>query len=291
MADDLRDVRARLKALTDADASWSVRLEDEFAALRTRITFAFQGQMRLVVREAQDELERIDPADDWPALSARIQERTAATVRGAFLEATNGAAEIQSMIARLLADEEIGLDSTGAPISFDVQTMWQGGPAFDGKTRSGLTAGLGVFSGASVGIEMLGMLGTLLGAAIVGPAAIGVALVFGGKGVLGERRRQLADRRQQARTFLAGFVEEVRFEADGRLASLLDEIQRQMRARFADRIRELHRTYTESAAGLERAAEHADSERAERRVAIDAELATIDALRTRAADLERGDAA
>ena len=34
----------------------------------------------------------------------------------------------------------------------------------------------------------------------------------------------------------ATFLEEVRFEADGRLASLLDDVQRQMRARFADRI-------------------------------------------------------
>ena len=66
LAADLGGVRARLAALDDADASWSVRLEDEFAALRTRIEFAFQGQMRHVVREAQDEIERIDPARDWP---------------------------------------------------------------------------------------------------------------------------------------------------------------------------------------------------------------------------------
>jgi hypothetical protein len=198
---------------------------------------------------------------------------------------------VQSMIARLLADEEIGLDSTGVPISFDVQTMWRGGPAFDGRTRRGLVSGFGVFTGASVGVEMLGMLGTLLGAAVVGPAVIGVALVFGGGGVLTERRRKLADRRQQARTFLAGFVEEVRFEADGRLASLLGEIQRQMRARFADRIGELHRTYTESAAALERAAEQAEAGRAKRLPTLRTELAAIDELRARAADLERGEVA
>ena len=95
------------------------------------------------------------------------------------------------------------------------------------------------------------MLGTLLGAAVVGPAVLGVAAVFGGKQVLDERRRQLADRRQQARSFLIEFTEEVRFETDGRLASLLEEVQRQMRARFADRIRELRRTSAETAAGLE----------------------------------------
>ena len=141
-----------------------------------------------------------------------------------------------------------------------------------------------MFGGASVGVEMLGMLGTLLGAAVVGPAVLGVAAVFGGKEVLSERRRQLADRRQQARAFLGTFLEEVRFEADGRLASLLDDVQRQMRARFADRIHELRRTFAETAEALERAAAQADESGRARRPELAAELAEIDALRARATD-------
>ena len=253
LAADLRDVRERLAALAEADASWSVRLEDEFTALRTRTAFAFQARMRQFVRETQDEIERIDPARAWPEVGQRIQAETAANVRAAFLEATDGAAAIQAMIAGHLADEALGLDGVGIPVSFDVSTLWQGGPTFEGRAKSGLMASLGIVGGASVGVEMLGMLGTLLGAAVVGPAALGVAAVFGGKQVLSERRRQLADRRQQARAFLAAFVEEVRFETDGRLASLLDDVQRQMRARFADRIRELRRTFAETATGLESA--------------------------------------
>ena len=145
-------------------------------------------------------------------------------------------------------------------------------------------ASLGIVGGATVGVEMLGMLGTLLGAAVVGPAVLGVAAVFGGKQVLDERRRLLADRRQQARSFLAGFVEEVRFEADGRLSSLLDDVQRQMRARFADRIRELRRTYANTAEALEGAAGQADNSRRTRLAELAAELAEIDALRARATD-------
>ena len=60
-----------------------------------------------------------------------------------------------------------------------------------------------------------------------------------------------------------------------------------MRARFADRIRELYRTYTESAAALERAAEQAEAGRVARLPTVRAELAAIEALRARAADLER----
>jgi len=282
LASDLRDVRDRLSALTEADASWSVRLEDEFAALRTRTEFAFQARMRQLLRDTQDEVERIDPARAWPEVSQHVQQDTATAVRAAFLQATDGAAEIQAHIAGLLRDEAVGLDGAGAAVSFDVASLWQGGPAFEGRARSNLLASLGLVGGATVGVEMLGMLGTLLGAAVVGPAVLGVAAVFGGKQVLDERRRQLADRRQQARSFLSGFVEEVRFEADGRLASLLDDVQRQMRARFADRIRELRRTFAEGAAALERATVQAEAERHARLTAVAVELTALDDLRNRA---------
>jgi hypothetical protein len=286
LARDLEAVRGRLALLAEADASWSVRLEDEFAALRTRTEFAFQARMRQLLRETQDEVERIDPGRSWPDVSQRVQQDTAEAVRAAFLQATDGAADIQGHVAALLADEAAGLDGAAIAVSFDVSTLWQGGPAFEGRARSNLMASLGVVGGATVGVEMLGMLGTLLGAAVVGPAVLGVAAVFGGKQVLDERRRQLADRRQQARSFLGGFVEEVRFEADGRLASLLDEVQRQMRARFADRIRELRRTFAESATALERATEQAESERRARLVAVHAELSSIDDIRGRVVALE-----
>lgn len=285
LAADLADVRSRLAILAEGDASWSVRLEDEFTALRTRTAFAFQARMRGLVRDLQDEIERIDPARAWPEVGQRIQAETAAAVRAAFLDATDGAAATHAMIAGLLADEALGLDGVGSPVSFDVSTLWQGGPAFEGRARSGVMAGLGMVGGANVGVEMLGMLGTLLGAAVVGPAALGVAVVFGGKQVLSERRRQLADRRQQARAFLTSFVEEVRFETDGRLASLLDEVQRQMRARFADRIRELRRTYAETAQALEAAVEVAESARRSRLTELAAELSEIDDLKARTTGL------
>ena len=285
---DLAATRARLATLTEADASWSVRLEDEFAALRTRTEFAFQARMRQLQRTLQDDIDKIDPAREWPAVSQRIQAETAAAVRAAFLEATDGAAAIQATIARLLADEASALQGVGAAVSFDVATLWQGGPTFEGRTRQGVMASLGMVGGATVGVEMLGMLGTLLGAAVVGPAAIGVAAVFGGKDVLDSRRRQLADRRQQARSFLGSFLEEVRFEADGRLVSLLDDLQRQMRARFAERIGELRRTLAETAGALESASAQADSARRARLAELAADLASIDDLRERFGRLDGG---
>ena len=105
---------------------------------------------------------------------------------------------------------------------------------------------------------------------------------------LSERRRQLADRRQAARTFLGGFVEGVRFEADGRLATLLDEVQRQMRARFADRIRELTRRTRRAPLPWSAAATSAAETRAARLRTLEAEIAALDGAAERVRALGEG---
>ena len=280
IAADLAAARDRLATLRRADAAWSTRLDDEFAALRTRVAFDFQREMRSILREAQSEIEATDPAGAWPELNSRVQERIAATVRGAFRAATTGGAGIQATIAGLLADEERA-DAPAPSMDFDVEQLWNEGPTFEGRTRSRLGTGYGAVTGAKAGVELLGLVGTLLGAAIVGPAVLGIAVVYGGKEVLDERRRRLTDRRQQARSFLDDLIEEIRFQVDGRLAGVIDEMQRQMRSRFGDRIAELQATVAAGLSALERAADQEATERAARASEVAATSAEIDALRER----------
>ena len=281
MSEELEAARQRLVDLRRVDAAWSARLDDEFGALRTRIAFEFQREMRSILREAQGEIEATDPAAIWPDLSTRVQGVIATSVRGAFRNAATGAADVQATIAALLADEERRPQDDVPAITFDVGEFWTNDPEFESSTRARLGSGYGLVTGAKAGVELLGLVGTLLGAAIVGPAVLGVAAVYGGKEVLDERRRRLTDRRQQARTFLADLIEEIRFQVDGRLASVIDEMQRQMRARFMDRIVELHRTVAASAAALDRAAKRETAERRARQAEVDGTLASIDGLHDR----------
>lgn len=281
LADDLAIARQRLADLKRGDAAWSARLDDEFAALRARIAFAFGGEMRTILRESQAEVEGTDPAGTWPELSGRVQDRIATAVRAAFRDASTGAGEVQATIAALLADEVPQRGDVAPAIAFDVQEFWAGDPAFESRTRSRLGSGYGAVTGAKAGVELLGLVGTLLGAAIVGPAVLGVAALYGGKEVLDERRRRLIDRRQQARTFLAELVEEIRFQVDGRLTGVIDEMQRQMRARFTDRIGELHRTVSHSVVALEKAGKQEASTRRAREAEVAAALGRIGVLHDR----------
>jgi dynamin family protein len=281
IATEVAAVRERLALLRRADAVWSTRLDDEFTTVRTRVAFDFQRAMRATLREAGDEIEAMDPATAWTDVSARLQARIATTVRGAFRDATTGAADVQATIAAILAEEDRGEVGAAPAMTFDVSEFWAGDPSFEGRTRSHIGAGYGLLTGAKAGVELLGIVGTLLGAAIVGPAVLGVAAIYGGKEVLAERRRRLADRRQQARTFVGDLVEEIRFQIDGRLTSVFDEMQRQMRVRFTDRIAELQRTAAATATALDRAARQEATERRARQAEVDATVDAVNALNDR----------
>ncbi len=282
IAAELATTRDRLATLQRADATWSTRLDDEFTAVRTTVAFEFQREMRGIVREVHAEIETTDPGGSWSELNTRIQDEIATAVRGAFRRATTGAAEVQATIAAVLADQESPGVATSLPeMGFDVEEFWTGDPEFEGATKSRLGAGYGVVTGAKAGVDLLGLVGTLLGAAIVGPAVLGVAAIYGGKEVLDERRRRLTDRRQQARTFVTELVEEIRFQVEGRLTRVLDEMQRQMRARFTERIGELHRTVGASVDALERAARQESADRQAQLTTLEATIETVDGLHAR----------
>jgi hypothetical protein len=281
LAAELEEVRTRLLALTEASATWSVRLDDEFAGLRSRVEFEFHSRLRQIQRSSHDELETLDPAKSWSELSERIQGQVAAAVSEAFQATGRGAADIQAAIATQLADDQVS-DAGRDAVAVDVMTLWQDGQAFGGRVRSGVVAGFALLAGATVGMEVLGMLGALLSTALVGPAVIGATLFFGGKEVLEERKRRLVDRRQEARAFVATFIDNVRFEVDGRLAGLTVELQREMRSSFGARIAELIRTAQDGSAALERTLEQTQAELARRGAEVRVLLEELELARERA---------
>lgn len=290
ISERLEAVHDRLAVLSAADAHWSSRLDDGFEELRTRVGFAFQSRLRQCLRDAQDEVDRVDPARCWPDLAGRFQVAVAAIVRDAFVAVTDGAARVADEISGALADAEDDAPRPGAePVRFDVTSLWGADPEFGAKSRAGPLGQVGLYAGATlfaaslgtVGLEMVGLLGSLLGAAIVGPAVIGVALVRGGREIVGARHRQLADRRHGARSFLDDFVEDVRFEVDGRLRALMGDLQQQMRSHYVQRIGQLRRTNETAIVSLEQAEVQDRDERRARIEELHAAIGALEALRAR----------
>ncbi len=283
----LDDVRDRLAELSAADSHWASQLDAGFEDLRGRVGFTFQAGLRQCLRDARDEVDRVDPAGSWPELGGRFQASVAAVVRDAFMAVTDGATRVAAGISDALSDTEaLPKAADAASGRFDVASLWVAQPGLGSRCPAGPLGQVGAYAGATlfaaslgtVGLEMVGLLGSLLGAAIVGPAVVGVALARGGKQIVDARHRALADRRRDAGAFLADFIDDVRFEVDGRLVALLGDLQQQLRSHYARRIRELRLTNEHAMQSLERTEMQEHECRRARIETLRAEIGELEAL-------------
>lgn len=249
---DLNALKERVNTLRTAGARWVTRMNDGFADLSSRVDYEFRSAMRNTLREVEEELEDSEPAEAWPEISRRMQDDVAAAVSDVFQHLNDGTERVRDSIVEMLREQELGFaDGSVRAEVFDTRSLWTDRDVTTPTTGSRIGTGFNTLRGAQGGVLVLGMLGNLMGFAIMGPALIGIAVVFGGKQYFDERKRLLQQRRQQARTFVRQFMDDVQFEVGTRIRDMTRDLQRQLRDHFNDRIGELLATLSETTRALE----------------------------------------
>jgi hypothetical protein len=262
---NLELAREQLNHLRNHGARWSTVLNDGFAVLTSDVDYQFRSTMRALLRDLEDELEKIDPAGQWEELAARVQTAVTQATDDAFQRIDDGALRLRDEIAALLQDELAQLNRTALPeLALDIGRLWPdrkietSGPA--GKVFKGLSA----MRGSYMGLLMAGMLGSLLGIAVIGPVLIGAGLLFGGRQFFEERKRDLQRRRQQSRQFIRQFVDDVQFEIGTKIRDTTRDLQRELRDYFTERVTELSHTYSVTIQNVQQALQQDQGTRAAR---------------------------
>jgi hypothetical protein len=75
MVDDLSATRQRVEALKSSASKWSQTLADGIADLNSDIDHDLRSRIRVVLQEADDSVETVDPADMWPQMESWLQSR------------------------------------------------------------------------------------------------------------------------------------------------------------------------------------------------------------------------
>jgi hypothetical protein len=212
-----------------------------------------------------------------------LQADVADEVANAFVALDRGRSEIRDAVIELLGDEQIGLgSSTALAGSFDPADLWQG-KALDGNASSRkkrFDTGLITARGAQGGIMMFGMMSQFLpkaaGALIAtNPVMLGIGAVFGGMGLMDDRKRKIAQRRQTARTQVRQFLDDVQFEVGNEIGTITRDVQRELRDEFTERLGELQRTYTDAAKRAQENAQRTQEERKIRAGELDQQIAVL----------------
>ncbi len=120
---------------------------------------------------------------------------------------------------------------------------------FAGKKAKG--AGLAAAQKAYSGLLMFTMLSRLAALAMPAPFGLVAALMMGRIGLKDERRRQLEQRRGEAKVAVRRFVDDFNLQVGKDSRNAVRHVQRELRTAWADRVSELQRSASEALAAAQ----------------------------------------
>lgn len=289
---------ARLEHLRGPGARWSQRLADATGELSARATHRFRAAMRELGRSMDERIEGIDSPQAWDELGRQLQTDVATVVGDLF-----GFVEQEVAAARLELVELLALDAL-APAGSRAELAVEEVLAVrlrelteEGRIRKAAGGSIGVLRGAQSGLMMMGLLGRFVpaGAAALlfsNPVTLVLGAAFAGKAAFDIRKRNLANRRVQARAAVRQFLDDVQFEVGNELAEALRSRQRDLREQIAAAVAETTLTVTGLAERARVDLQAGVAAQAERRRALEAlDAALVDAeraLRAAATDAVAG---
>jgi len=281
----LADATARLDLLRGPGARWNLLVADRVSDLSNSSSFEFRKSMRQVSRDMEEAIELLKSPEEWEQLARRLQTDVATVVTTLFVGIEQEHQAVREAVIELIGDESVGLaPRLGLRDGIDVSSMWTDkGIDPDSKHHGSQQLGSALVGlrGAQSGIIMFGMMGRFLpaGAAALmmsNPVTVGIGAVFAGMQLADAHKRKIAMRRQQARSNVRQFLDEVQFAIGNELSGLLRDVQRGIRDEFTERIAELGRTYSEAAQSAQWAAREHGAAAPARIVALQRTVARVD---------------
>ena len=258
--------------------SWQTVLGDGIQDLTADVDHDLRERLRVMLRAGEDLLDESDPRETWPDFQAwAAREAAAAAVDNLTLLADRTEQLGREVAARFdleydgleldLPSPEPGLGKvSGLDVDFH---------------RSGLQQFLGAFTAARItygGFYMLGAVGAMFNVLLAAPIGLVAGLTLGRRLVRQERERQIQQRRQQARTELRRYVDDISFHVGRDSREAVRRAQRLLRDEFAARAAAVERSTAAAASAVREAAALPDDQRRVRARELAALRAELDRL-------------
>jgi GTPase Era involved in 16S rRNA processing len=282
VVDQLSTAKQRVETLRSAAAKWSQTLNDGIADLNADIDHDLRARIRDILQEADDSMENADPADAWPQMESWIESRVSYDLLANYRLLRVRADALSEEVAehfRAASGEVFNQLAVFNPTARLSGTRVEHKIELE-KMKTGKKA-MVMLKSAYGGTLMFTMLASMAGIAL-GPISIGIGLVMGHKGLREEKKRQLLQRRQQAKNAVRRYCDEVSFVMGKDSRDTLRRIQRQLRDHYSGLAEELSRSNAEALTGATEAAKRTQASRESRLRDLDAELARLSQLRQRA---------
>jgi hypothetical protein len=274
---------AAATALRAPAASWQQALADGVQDLVADVEHDLRERLRAVGQSAEQVIERGDPVEAWDDFEAWIQRQvtTEAVANHDYLvERTN---DLVDRVGQQFQLEAVGTGIATVSAPLDAIDRVRLRADFEPQQASKGTLVLATARSSYGAMLMFGMVGSLLSFALAPGISLLLGAGIGRKAFRDERARQLAARRQHAKTVVRQYIDQVSFVMGKECRDALRRTQRDLRDEFTARARVAERSSSDALAFAQRARQLSESGRLQRSAVIQQDLDALDRLGDRAA--------
>jgi replication fork clamp-binding protein CrfC len=264
------DLERRKQQASDAlqqTALWQQVLNDGIADLTADVDHDLRSRFRAVTQHAEEVIDTCDPTLHWAEIGAQVEDDVANAVGDNFVWAYQRAEALAAEVARTFIDA--GLDAVKIP-ELSAREMSAGLGRMKslarleskpiGKGHKVITSMRGSYGG----VLMFGMLTSVAGLGMFNPISLGAGLLMGRKSYQEEMENRMLRVRNEAKTNLRRFADDVLFVVTKESRDRLKAVQRQLRDHYRGIADQTTRSLNESLQATVAAARLEENERNQR---------------------------
>ena len=283
---ELQRAKAVTEELQKKTSRWQQTLADGIADLASDIDHDLRDRLRQVTREAERAVDECDPGKEWDELGEWLEQQIAQSVGDNFVWAHERALWLAEVVAEHFADAgtvelphlDVGdLDSVLDPVAA-LSDLDSGRIGIAQKVLGGMRGSYG-------GVLMFGLITTLMGMTLLNPISVGAGVLLGTKAYRDDRETRVVKRRADAKVAIRRFTDDVSFQVGKESKDRLRLIQRLLRDHFTAIAEQTLRSLGDSLRAAQEAAKVESTGRTRRAGEVEQQMAVLETLKSRAAQL------
>ena len=267
LTEDLERRKAEAQDALQQTALWQQVLNDGIADLTADVDHDLRARFRAITQHSEQVIDSCDPTQHWAEIGAEVEDAVATAVGDNFVWAYQRAEALAQEVARTFV--EAGLGAVDMP-EVSAREMRAGVGRLKslarlesrpiGKGHKVITSMRGSYGG----VLMFGMLTSVAGLGMFNPLSLGAGLLLGRKAYKEDMENRMMRVRNEAKTNLRRFIDDVLFVVTKESRDRLKNVQRQLRDHYREIANQATRSLNDSLQSTIAAARMEETERANR---------------------------
>jgi hypothetical protein len=286
LIEQLKEAKQKADDLRQRSARWQQTLNDGVQDLTSDIEYDLRDRLRSVSREAEHVIDQSDPKDTWDQFTTWFEQQVSQSVTQNFVWTIQRTQYLATQVAEHFSENGSGQlpELNYGQKDFQSELAHLEKPDLE-VVGIGSKLFTGVRGGYS-GFVMGGMAMGLAGISMLNPLSVGAGLLFGGKTLHDDLKRNKQRRQADAKQAMRRHIDDTTFQVGRDVRDMLRQLQRTLRDHFSSVAEEMSTSLADAVMSAQKAVQTVEGGRATRIRDLRAELERIDNMAQRAKALD-----